>query len=158
MVICCILTILPPLLSLFLFSPSFHFSSSFFFLSLFFFFVSLRNYIHVVVMGNVFSSPMAIHECYDLKGSWYSFLYPYPPPSLLSPPSPSPSPPLVFIFSLSLSFLLILSFLFSVLITVCRVNRSAGPRSDPSKLGMDNDFTRKLKLDPSIKAMFLDQV
>eukprot|EP00026_Physarum_polycephalum_P003512 Phypoly_transcript_03525.p1 GENE.Phypoly_transcript_03525~~Phypoly_transcript_03525.p1 ORF type:complete len:593 (+),score=54.51 Phypoly_transcript_03525:31-1779(+) len=69
--------------------------------------VSHGDLLHVVVMGNVFSSSMAIHECYDLKGSW--------------------------------------------------VNRSAGPRSDPSKLGMDNDFKRKLKLDPSIKAMFLDQ-
>jgi hypothetical protein len=69
--------------------------------------VSHGDLLHVVVMGNVFSHPLAIHECYDLKGSW--------------------------------------------------VNRSAGPRPDPSKLGMDNDFMRRLKLDPAIKAMFLDQ-
>jgi len=70
--------------------------------------VSHGDLMHVVVMGNVFISPMTIHECYDLKGSW--------------------------------------------------VNRSAGPRTDPSKLGMDLDFKRKLNLEPAIKAMFLDQL
>jgi len=69
--------------------------------------VSHGELVHVVVMGNVFSSPIAIHECYDLKGSW--------------------------------------------------VNRSAGKREDPSKLGMDLDLKRILKLHPAHRAMFLEQ-
>jgi len=71
--------------------------------------VSHGEQVHAVVMGNVFSAPLAIHECYDLKGSW--------------------------------------------------VNRSAGKsRTDPSKLGMDLDLRRLLKLDPSYKEMFLQQI
>lgn len=70
--------------------------------------VSHGELVHVVVMGNVFSSPMKIHECYDLKGSW--------------------------------------------------VNRSAGKREDPSKLGMDLDLQRQLRLTAPIRAMFLEQV
>jgi len=70
--------------------------------------VSHGELVHIVVMGNVFSSPIAIHECYDLKGSW--------------------------------------------------VNRSAGKREDPSKLGMDLDLKRTLKLNPAHRAMFLEQV
>jgi len=32
--------------------------------------VSHGELVHVVVMGNVFCSPLSVHECYDLKGSW----------------------------------------------------------------------------------------